>query len=144
MGASNVKGFQLYFSDPEASRLDLREGRDEILAATWEQYAGELGSLLSPADAEVMTGDLARWLTETHQVALTPGDQGWWDDGAAARATAAAWQEGSGALAASPLRSAPRGAWPLWERPSQVLGKVRAHLGVPSSDHQPHLRLERV
>ena len=40
-------------------------------------------SLLSPVDAEVLTGDLARWLAETHQVALAAGDQGWWDDGAA-------------------------------------------------------------
>jgi pimeloyl-ACP methyl ester carboxylesterase len=83
MGESNVEGFQLYFSDPEAARLDLREGRDEILAATPEQFAEELESLLSPADAAVLTGDLGRWLTETHQVALSPGDQGWWDDGAA-------------------------------------------------------------
>lgn len=83
MGESNVEGFQLFFSDPEASRRDLREGREEILAATPEQFAEDLESLLSPVDAEVLTGDLARWLTETHQVALGPGDQGWWDDGAA-------------------------------------------------------------
>lgn len=83
MGESNVEGFQLYFSDPEASRLDLREGRDAILAATPEQLAEELESLLSPADANVMTGELARWMTETNQVAVAPGEQGWWDDGAA-------------------------------------------------------------
>jgi pimeloyl-ACP methyl ester carboxylesterase len=83
MGESNVEGFKLYFDDPEAARVDLSEGREEILRATPEQFAEELESLLSPADAEVLTGDLARWLTETHQVALSPGDQGWWDDGAA-------------------------------------------------------------
>jgi pimeloyl-ACP methyl ester carboxylesterase len=83
MGESNVEGFKLFFSDPEASRRDLREGREEILAATPEQFAEELESLLSPVDAEVLTGDLARWLTETHKVALSAGDQGWWDDGAA-------------------------------------------------------------
>jgi pimeloyl-ACP methyl ester carboxylesterase len=83
MGESNVEGVKLFFSDPEASRRDLREAREEILAATPEQFAEELASLLSPADAEVLTGDLARWLTETHQVALSAGDQGWWDDGAA-------------------------------------------------------------
>jgi hypothetical protein len=80
---SNAEGFKLFFSDPEASRRDLREAREEILAATPEQFAEELKSLLSPADAEVMTGDLARWLTETHKVALSASDQGWWDDGAA-------------------------------------------------------------
>jgi pimeloyl-ACP methyl ester carboxylesterase len=83
MGESNVEGFKLFFSDPEASRRDLREGREEILAATPEQFAEELESLLSPVDAEVLTGDLARWLTETNKVALSAGDQGWWDDGAA-------------------------------------------------------------
>jgi len=87
MGESNVEGVKSYFSDPEASRRDLREAREEILAATPEQFAEELESLLSPADAEVLTGDLARWLTETHQVALAPGDQGWWDDGAASLAS---------------------------------------------------------
>jgi pimeloyl-ACP methyl ester carboxylesterase len=83
MGESNVEGVRLYFSDPEASRRDLREAREEILAATPEQFDEELKSLLSPADAEVLTGDLARWLTETQKVALSAGDQGWWDDGAA-------------------------------------------------------------
>jgi len=83
MGAPNVEGFQLFFTDPEASRLDLREGVEEILAATPEQFSADLESLLSPADAEVLTGDLLCWLTETHQVALSAGDQGWWDDGAA-------------------------------------------------------------
>ena len=83
MGESNVEGFKLYFDDPEAARVDLSEGREEILRATPEQFAEELESLLSPADAEVLTGDLLRWLTETHQVAVSPGDQGWWDDGAA-------------------------------------------------------------
>ena len=83
MGESNVEGFKLFFSDPEAARRDLREGRDEILASTPEQLAEDIESLLSPADAEVLTGDLARWLTETNKVALAPGDQGWWDDGVA-------------------------------------------------------------
>jgi pimeloyl-ACP methyl ester carboxylesterase len=41
MGESNVEGFQLFFSDPEASRLDLREGRTEILAATPEQFGAD-------------------------------------------------------------------------------------------------------
>ena len=83
MGESNVESFKLFFSDPEESRRDLREGREEILAATPEQFAEILKDLLSPADAEVLTGELARWLIETNKVAVSPGDQGWWDDGAA-------------------------------------------------------------
>jgi pimeloyl-ACP methyl ester carboxylesterase len=83
MGESNVEGFKLYFSDPAEARRDLREGREEILASTPEGLAEDIESLLSPADAEVLTGDLARWLTETNKVAVSPGDQGWWDDGVA-------------------------------------------------------------
>ena len=83
MGESNVESIKLYFSDPEASRRDLNEGREQILAATPDQLAAELESLLSPVDAEALTGELANWLTETNKVALAAGDQGWWDDGAA-------------------------------------------------------------
>ncbi|MGH3259702.1 MAG: alpha/beta fold hydrolase, partial [Streptosporangiaceae bacterium] len=83
MGESNVEGTKSFFSDPEASRRDLREDREKILPATPEQFAEAMESLLSPADGEVLTGDLAQWLIETQQVALSPGDQGWWDDGAA-------------------------------------------------------------
>ena len=60
MGESNVEAFQLFFSDPEASRLDLREGCEGLLAATPEQFAEGMESLVSPADAEVLTGDLLR------------------------------------------------------------------------------------
>jgi pimeloyl-ACP methyl ester carboxylesterase len=83
MGELNVAADKLFFADPEAARQDVREGRAEILAATPEQFAADLESLLSPVDAAALTGDLARWIVETHQVALAPGDQGWWDDGAA-------------------------------------------------------------
>lgn len=83
MGESNVESTELFFADPEASRRELREAREMILAATPEQFAEELESLLSPVDAEALTGDLAQWLIENHQVALSAGDQGWWDNGAA-------------------------------------------------------------
>ena len=59
MGESNAEGLELFFSDPEAYRRDLREDREKILAATPEQFAEALESILSPVDAEVLTGDLA-------------------------------------------------------------------------------------
>jgi pimeloyl-ACP methyl ester carboxylesterase len=86
MGESNVEGYQLLRSDPEAARLDLREAREEILATAPEQLAEELKSLVSPADAEVLTGELPQWLSETQKIALSAGDQGWWDDEVAALA----------------------------------------------------------
>jgi pimeloyl-ACP methyl ester carboxylesterase len=61
----------LFFSDPEAYRRELREDREKILAATPEQFAEAFESVLSPADAEALTGDLARWFAETQQVALS-------------------------------------------------------------------------
>lgn len=81
MGELNAEDIKLYFSDPEACRRDTREAREKILAATPEQFAEEIKSLLSPADAEALTGDLAHWLTESQKDGLSTSDQGWWDDG---------------------------------------------------------------
>jgi pimeloyl-ACP methyl ester carboxylesterase len=83
MGEANVEGTKSVFDDPEESHRYLREDREKILAATPEEFAEAMESLLSPVDAEVLTGDLLRWLTQTQQVAVSTGDQGWWDDGAA-------------------------------------------------------------
>jgi pimeloyl-ACP methyl ester carboxylesterase len=83
MGDLNVEGIQMVLADPDAARRDLAEERNAILAATPERFAAEMESLLSPVDAAALTGDLARWLIESHQVALAAGDQGWWDNGAA-------------------------------------------------------------
>ena len=81
MGELNAEDTKLFFSDREAARRDLRQAREEILAATPEQFAELLKSLLSPVDAEALTGDLARWLSENQKDGLSVGDQGWWDDG---------------------------------------------------------------
>lgn len=51
MGDLNAEDIRLFFADPEASRRDLREAREGILAATPEQFAEGIKSLLSPADA---------------------------------------------------------------------------------------------
>ena len=83
MGEANAEGLELFFSDPEASRLELSEDREKILAAAPEQFVEAFESLLSTVDAEVMTGDLLRWLAASQQAAVAPGIQGWWDDGAA-------------------------------------------------------------
>lgn len=78
-----VRGFAARHGGRCRDGGDLRKDREEILAGTPEQLAEQLQRLISPADAEVLTGDLAQWLTETNKVALAPGEQGWWDDGAA-------------------------------------------------------------
>jgi pimeloyl-ACP methyl ester carboxylesterase len=82
MGESNVEEYQLLVTDPEAARLDLAEGRQAILAATPEEFAASMESLLSPPDRAVLTSELLDWLVESFQVAVAPSLQGWWDDGA--------------------------------------------------------------
>ena len=38
-------------------------------------------TLLSPVDAAVLTGELAKFMTQSTRDGLAPGGQGWWDDG---------------------------------------------------------------
>jgi pimeloyl-ACP methyl ester carboxylesterase len=83
MGEANADGIKSFFSDPEASRRELSEDREKILAGTTEQFVDAIGSLLSPTDAEALTAGLADWLLGSQKIALAPGDQGWWDDGSA-------------------------------------------------------------
>jgi hypothetical protein len=48
-----------------------------------DQQNEMLESLLSPTDAAALTGEFAEWMLRHTQDGLAPGDQGWWDDGAA-------------------------------------------------------------
>ncbi len=83
MGEANAEDIQLYFSDPEASRQKAHQDRDEMLRASPREVVQVLQSLLSPADAAVVTGEFAEFLHHCAQDGLAPGDQGWWDDGVA-------------------------------------------------------------
>jgi pimeloyl-ACP methyl ester carboxylesterase len=83
MGEGNVDDIQLDFSDRNAAREKSRQDRDEFLATTPGQQMQMLTSLLSEIDAAVLTGEFAEWLLRAAQGGLEPGDQGWWDDGAA-------------------------------------------------------------
>jgi pimeloyl-ACP methyl ester carboxylesterase len=83
MGEANVDDIELYFSDPVAARLKCKQDREEVLAATPENLFAGLGSLLSPTDAAALTFEFASFLVANNKIALAPGDEGWWDDGAA-------------------------------------------------------------
>jgi pimeloyl-ACP methyl ester carboxylesterase len=83
MGELNVEDIHLYFSDPDAARKKGQQEREQYLAATPEQVASAMSTLLSPVDAAALTGDLANWLVWAMQDGLVPGDEGWWDDGVA-------------------------------------------------------------
>ncbi|MGH7641282.1 MAG: alpha/beta fold hydrolase [Candidatus Dormibacteria bacterium] len=82
-GDLNAEDIRLYFSDPEAARTKAAADREELLHATAEDVAAGLATLLSPADAAVLTGAFAEFMVRCSQDGLAPGDQGWWDDGVA-------------------------------------------------------------
>ncbi len=81
MGELNADDIRLFFSDPEAARRKAHQDWEEFVAATPEQLAEGIKSLLSPVDAQALTGDLAQWLADSAHDGLAAGDQGWWDDG---------------------------------------------------------------
>jgi hypothetical protein len=55
--------------------------RQETMGASGEDLAGLLKTLLTPADAAVLTGEFAGYLAWTGREGLASGSQGWWDDG---------------------------------------------------------------
>lgn len=88
MGQGNADDFRLLLTDERAARAKLDEDRAVGLAASASDLAEAMASLLSPADAAVLTGDLAEYLVRVNREGLAPGSQGWWDD---SRALAAPW-----------------------------------------------------
>lgn len=88
MGQDNADDFSLLLSDEVAARAKLEQDRETALAEQPGDMAEGLKSLLSPADAAVLTGELAEFLVSANRDGLAPGDQGWWDD---ARAEVSPW-----------------------------------------------------
>jgi pimeloyl-ACP methyl ester carboxylesterase len=83
MGELNAEDIKLFFSDPAAARRSHHENWEEARAATPEQLAEIMTSVLSPVDAAALTGELAEWMASSTRDGLAAGDQGWWDDGVA-------------------------------------------------------------
>jgi pimeloyl-ACP methyl ester carboxylesterase len=80
MGQSNIDGFLLAADDPAAYRERVRKGREAVLASSAEDLRTAWASVLSPADATVLTGELTQYLKLTHDEGLAPGFEGWADD----------------------------------------------------------------
>ena len=59
------------------------EDREKALQRTPESLHAAWASLLSPADAAVLSYDIAAFIVGCTTDGLAPGDQGWWDDGCA-------------------------------------------------------------
>ncbi len=80
MGKDNADDFRLVLSDETAARAKVDEEREQSLGATAADVADQMKTLLTPADAAVLTGDLAEYLVDSSRDGLAPGSQGFWDD----------------------------------------------------------------
>jgi pimeloyl-ACP methyl ester carboxylesterase len=81
MGQENVDDFNLTLHGSESDvRARGAELRDETLAASAEDLASTMQTLLTPTDAAALTGELARYLAYTGQDGLAPGIDGLLED----------------------------------------------------------------
>jgi pimeloyl-ACP methyl ester carboxylesterase len=80
MGELNADDTRLFFEDRAAARAKCEQDRLEALELPAEQLHEQLKTLLSPADAAVLTDELAQYLVDCMQSGLAPGAEGWWED----------------------------------------------------------------
>jgi pimeloyl-ACP methyl ester carboxylesterase len=80
MGQLNVDDIRLMLADEPAARAKMDEDREEFLAASPEELAEGMKSLLSPVDEAVLAGEMGDYLVYSMREGLAPGSQGWWDD----------------------------------------------------------------
>lgn len=83
MGELNVEDTRLMLENPVAARAKCEGDRLEMLAIAPGALIEYLNTLLTPVDAEVITGELAQYLVDSVRLGLAPGCDGWWDDEAA-------------------------------------------------------------
>ena len=85
MGQVNIDDTRLFLTDEAAARAKMDKDRDEILATPLDDAARGIESLLTPADAAVLRGELAEYLVSSEQDGLAPGSEGWWEDNCTVR-----------------------------------------------------------
>jgi pimeloyl-ACP methyl ester carboxylesterase len=83
MGELNIEDTRLLLEDPVAARAKCERDREEMLLADADSLMEFLRTLLSPADTEVLTGELVEFVVTSTRAGLAPGADGWWDDGLA-------------------------------------------------------------
>ena len=86
MGELNAEDTRLFFEDRAAARAKCEQDRLEYLEVSAEQLHERLKTLLSPADAAMLTGELAQYLVDCTRSGLAPGAEGWWEDDVASMA----------------------------------------------------------
>lgn len=80
MGPAVSDAYRQVFTDPVAARAAMDKRRQETLATSASDLAELFAAFLAPADAAVLTAELAGFITATNHEALAAGSQGWWDD----------------------------------------------------------------
>lgn len=80
MGELNADDDRLFLEDRAAARAKCEQDRFEYLELSAEQLHKQLRTLLSPADAAALTGELAQYLVACIRSGLAPGAEGWWED----------------------------------------------------------------
>jgi pimeloyl-ACP methyl ester carboxylesterase len=80
MGEGNLEEFGAVLAGPDELNAFLDEARAQHLAATPEELAAVMESLLGPEDRSVLSGALASWMHETASFGLKDNADGWFDD----------------------------------------------------------------
>jgi pimeloyl-ACP methyl ester carboxylesterase len=83
MGQHNVDSNTLAVTDPAGILERAEKEREMLLAAGPEDLLAAMATLLSPADAAVLTGELAEQMKLAFDDGLAPGAEGWAEDTAA-------------------------------------------------------------
>jgi pimeloyl-ACP methyl ester carboxylesterase len=80
MGQANLDEFAAALEGRQALKPFLREQTDAMLASDPEALAEALRTLLSRADADVLTGEFAEYLVDATRRAVEESLEGWIDD----------------------------------------------------------------
>jgi pimeloyl-ACP methyl ester carboxylesterase len=80
MGEDNLREFAATLAGPEALAPVLEEHAAKMLAASPEEVAASLETLLSPPDRAVVTGELAEDMVANLHAAVEERRDGWMDD----------------------------------------------------------------
>jgi pimeloyl-ACP methyl ester carboxylesterase len=80
MGEENVEEFVAARAGPEALEEFINRWAPELRTVTGGQVLDEMGDLVSPSDAEVLTGEFAEFVASGLREALRSGIWGWFDD----------------------------------------------------------------
>jgi pimeloyl-ACP methyl ester carboxylesterase len=80
MGEENLAEFEAVRAGPEALEEFINRWASELRTVTGEQVLAELGDLVSPPDAEMLSGEYAEFVASELREAPRSGIWDWFDD----------------------------------------------------------------